>query len=234
MDLKVKENLKLKRGEMLTLAFLDSGDSTGKSTTCDILVNEIIPKQKFCKATKVVLPNGEGPLGFIRKYVKDKDFPADDFARQLMHCCSQIHEYESLAYGDRISYRGRKYHHYYVFDRGPISTLVYGQALIKNELYLDILKNINFGVLKSLVDKEIIDDIVFFNLDKEIPYRPKDDSYYENVVDFNEIRKLYQEKFELVKEIFSEETQRVKFRTLKVENWTKEEVAQRVWEEIIK
>ena len=219
---------------MLTICFLDSVDRIGKTTTCDLLVNSIIPKQKFCKATKVVLPQDSGPLAFIRKYVKDRNFVTDNFSRQLLHCCSNIHEFESIAYENRISYRGRKYHYYYIFDRGPLSTLVYGEALIHNKEYLKILKDINFNVLKLLVEKEIIDNLVFFIMDKDTPYRSKDDSYYENVVDFNYIRKLYKEKFEEVKELFKDDSQRVKFRSLKIENWTKEEVAQKAWEEIVR
>lgn len=218
---------------MISFIFVEAIDGAGKTTTCDLLVKNIIPRQQFCKASKVVLPNGDGPLGFLRSYVKNKDFHADEFARQLLHCCSHIDAFESLAYGDRISYRGRKYHHYYVFDRGPLSTMVYGQALIKDKMYLEILRDININILQDLVEKEIIDDLVFVYMNKDKPYRTQDDSYYERVVDYSEIRNLYIENFNNLKNSKIAESKRVKFCSVKIsEGLSREEVAERIWNSI--
>lgn len=180
---------------MNSFVFIDGPDGVGKTSTTKYINDVIIPNERFTRGSILQLPSRDGPLAFIRDLVKDNSFKVDDFSRQLIHCSNNIYTFMATAYSDYTSKSRRKTHQYFICDRGPISGMVYGSALIKDKNQLDIVNRINFSVLESLVDNDIISEIVFVLIDRENPYRSADSSYYEQETNFKDIRQRYFDTF---------------------------------------
>lgn len=196
----------------INFVFIDGPDGIGKSTLCnnlcDIRYETENPwiNSKMVNIAREQLPSGNGSLGFLRGLVKNRNFKCDDFARQLLHCCSHIKSFLTNAYEEYLDSRicGFSRYNYIFFDRGPLSTLVYGDSILRKKYpediaseYLDILGNINLEVLEELVRFEYIDQIYYINLIRDKPYRlDKDESYYEEVTEYKELSEKYKDMAE--------------------------------------
>ena len=164
---------------MENLIFIEGPDKIGKSTICEGLKNILGSEYVF-----KVLPDEK-----TRKLINSNDL--DVYTKQILQVCSQQNLYYNL--------RGTLNN--YIFDRSILSNFVYSENLQKanllNSEQLSIITNLNYSVLMQL-NKYF--KVHFIVLHAEKPFREyKDGSFYEDVVDFNNIQSSYTHWVNLLK-----------------------------------
>jgi thymidylate kinase len=165
------------------LVILEGPDRSGKSSQASLLVDWFGKTSSSVKFMRQ--PSDDNSLGFLRDIVKGDSHSLTSFERQLLHTCSHIVD----AHRD---------HEIIIMDRCYISALVYGSLTGMTLQQYELIEKIHQSVYSALyADREV--DIVLFN--RMTPLTDKDDSFYENQVRWDDLRKFYRDLFSSYMEV---------------------------------
>ena len=165
---------------MVNLFFLEGADGIGKTTIYNELV-KLYPNYNF-----MTLPNEK-----LKKILYESDL--DIYSKQMLQACA----HHNLLF-DIKNNSGT-----YIFDRSILSNIVYTNSLyykhnlITLEQFHDI-DEMNYKILGLL--KKYFNNVTFIFLNGSEPYRKeKDGSFYEDIVDFQNIQLQYYKSINLIK-----------------------------------